>query len=43
MVFTKDSYIVRVWVNLINEGKKTLTDVPKLFNLQDAVKEALNE
>lgn len=35
--FNKDSVIVKSWVNLIREGKRTQQQVPNLYNLRDLV------
>lgn len=37
MEFTKDSAVVNAWVMLIKAGKKSLEDVPKLWNLKEVV------
>ncbi len=42
MVFTKDSALVKIWVSLILSGTYTLDEVPKLFNLKEAVAEVIN-
>jgi len=41
--FNKDSGCVKVWVTLIMNGTYTYEQVPKLFNLQECVKEVLIE
>lgn len=41
MTFKPDSAIVRSYVILILAGKMTFEEVPALFNLRDAVAEAL--
>ena len=41
MNFTKDMQIVKGYVLLIVSGLTTYEEVPKLFNLRDAVTEAL--
>lgn len=43
MVFTKDSGLVRVWVNLIKNGYRTLDEVPNLYNLKEVVKEIIEK
>ncbi len=43
MDFTKDSALVRSYVLLILAGKMTYEEVPNLFNLRDAVAEALTK
>ena len=42
MKFTKDSQLVKNYILLINEGLKTLHDVPKLYNLKEVVQQCLN-
>ncbi|MCY9764752.1 hypothetical protein M5X06_31395 [Paenibacillus alvei] len=42
MNFTKDSGLVKVWVSLVMVGTYKLEQVPKLFNLKDAVNEVIN-
>lgn len=42
MTFTEDSGLVKVWVRLIEQGKKTLDQVPKIYNLREVVEEVLN-
>lgn len=42
MNFTKDSGLVKVWVGLVMVGTYKLEQVPKLFNLKDAVNDAIN-
>ncbi|SYX85885.1 hypothetical protein [Paenibacillus alvei] len=42
MNFTKDSGLVKVWVGLVMVGTYKLEQVPKLFNLKDAVSEVIN-
>ena len=41
MNFTKDSQLVKGYVLLIVSNKMDYEEVPKLFNLRDAVAEAL--
>jgi hypothetical protein len=36
-MFNENSGLVKIWVNLINEGKKTFAEVPNLSNLRDIV------
>lgn len=43
MNFTKDSSLVKSYVLLILAGKMTYEEVPKLFNLREAVAEALTD
>lgn len=43
MVFTKDSGLVRVWVNLIKNGYRKLEEVPNLYNLKEVVKEIIEK
>lgn len=43
MKFTKDSGLVRVWVNLIKNGYRKLEEVPNLFNLKEVVKEIIEK
>jgi len=42
MNFTKDSGLVKVWVGLVMVGVYKMEQVPKLFNLKDAVNEVIN-
>lgn len=42
MTFTEDSGLVKVWVRLIEQGKRTFDQVPKIYNLREAVEEVLN-
>lgn len=37
MNFTANSAIVKIWVSLVLAGTYKKEDVPKLYNLQDAV------
>lgn len=37
MVFTKDSALVKVWVNLVSTGAYSREQVPNLFNLRSVV------
>ncbi len=43
MKFTKDSGLVRVWVNLIKNDYRKLDEVPKLFNLKEVVTEIIEK
>lgn len=43
MKFTKDSGLVRVWVNLIKNGYRKLAEVPNIFNLKEVVKEIIEK
>lgn len=43
MKFTKKSIIVKSWVSLIVGGIYQLEDVPRLFNLQEAVAAVIAE
>lgn len=43
MKFTKDSGLVRVWVNLIKNGYRKLEEVPNLYNLKEVVKEIIEK
>lgn len=43
MTFDKESGIVKVWVNLVQNGTYTREQVPKMFNLQEVVAEVLDE
>ena len=36
-MFDENSGLVKVWVRLIREGKKSLDSVPDLVNLKDVV------
>lgn len=42
-VFAVDSIIVKSWVSLIQEGKRTKQQVPDLYNLREAVFSRLAE
>ena len=42
MVFTKNSALVKTWVSLVLSGAYTKEQVPKLFNLRDAVSEVVD-
>ncbi|EJW14275.1 hypothetical protein M5X00_17575 [Paenibacillus alvei] len=42
MNFTKDSGLVKVWVGLVMVGVYKMEQVPKLYNLRDAVNEVIN-
>ena len=43
MKFDKESGIVKVWVNLVQNGTYTRDQVPKMFNLQEVVADVLDE
>lgn len=43
MTFTKNSIVVRVWVQNVQSGLYTYDQVPDLFNLREIVKEVLEE
>lgn len=43
MIFTKDSGLVRVWVNLIKNGYRKLEEVPNLYNLKEVVAEIIEK
>lgn len=43
MKFTKDSGLVRVWVNLIKNGYRKLEEVPNIFNLKEVVTEIIEK
>lgn len=43
MKFTTKHYIVDVWYRRVANGICDFEDVPKLFNLRDAVKELLDQ
>jgi len=40
-MFNEDSVVVRVWVEAIQEGEKTLEEVPDLSNLRTVVKQVV--
>ena len=42
-MFDKNSKVVNAWVKLIQNGDRTLEDVPKLFNLREVVTEIIQE
>lgn len=42
MTFTKDMQIVKNYILLVNQGIKTLDDVPNLFNLREVVENVIN-
>ncbi len=42
MIFKPDSQIVRSYVILILAGKMTFEEVPNIFNLRQAVQDALD-
>lgn len=41
MIFDKNSGLVKVWVSLVLTGVYTVEQVPRLFNLRDAVGEVV--
>ena len=41
MKFTKDSGLVKTWVNLIKQGAYTIEQVPNLSNLREVVASVL--
>lgn len=43
MSLSKDSGLVKVWVNLVKSGRYTLNQVPKIYNLRSVVNEIVNE
>lgn len=43
MIFDKNSGLVKMWVNLVQNGTYSKDQIPKMFNLQDIVNEILNE
>ncbi len=43
MTFSKESGIVKVWVNLVKNGTYTRDQVPKMFNMQEVVADVLDE
>ena len=43
MVFTKDSGLVRVWVNLIKNRYRNLEEVPNILNLKEVVTEIIEK
>lgn len=42
-MFDKSSVIVKTWAKLVEDGKYTLDQVPKLFNLREEVTVILQE
>lgn len=42
MVLTRNSGLVKIWARKVRSGEKTLEEVPKLYNLHEAVKEYVN-
>jgi hypothetical protein len=40
-MFTTESGLVKIWVRQIQEGRRTIEDVPTLGNLQEMVAAAL--
>ena len=41
-MFSKDSYLVKTWVKLVNKGTYTSEEVPALSNLREVVYEVLD-
>lgn len=41
--FNENSVIVKSWVNLIREGKRTQQQVPDLYNLRELVFAEINK
>ncbi|MDE5054909.1 hypothetical protein NDK25_22090 [Niallia taxi] len=41
-MFNENSALVKIWVRNIREGNYTVEQVPKLSNLQEAVKQVLD-
>lgn len=37
MVLTENSGLVKIWCQRVRDGKATLDDVPKLYNLKEVV------
>jgi len=42
MTFTKNSGLVMVWVSLVLNGTYALDNVPKVYNLKEAVTSVVN-
>jgi hypothetical protein len=42
-MFTKNSIVVRTWVDAIKKGEKSIEEVPALSNLIDVVSNIINE
>lgn len=42
-MFNENSSLVKVWVRLVNEGKYTREQVPKISNLQEMVYKVLDD
>lgn len=42
MIFTKNSALVKTWVGLVVSGVFEISQVPKLFNLQEVVEEIVD-
>lgn len=42
-MFTKNSGLVKVWLRLIKQGKKTIEDVPNISNLIEVIKNLIKE
>ena len=43
MKFTRESGLVKTWVNLVQSGEYKREQVPELFNLREVVYEVLDE
>lgn len=43
MEFTVDSQIVKNYVLLINQGLKTLENIPNLYNLKEVIQQCLEQ
>ena len=43
MIFTAESQLVKNYVLLINQGLKTIDDIPNLYNLKESVQSCLNQ
>lgn len=43
MNFTKESQTVKNFIFLIRDGKRTIDDVPELFNLKQVVLQVMEE
>lgn len=37
MVFTADSFLVKIWVSKVKDGSVTKEEVPNLYNLREVV------
>lgn len=42
-MFNEKSAIVRIWVNAVLSGSKTLDEIPNLFNLREMVELVLSK